>query len=218
MEMKDLAFEDWVRLNFDRPVASPAWYWNPEADTWEEEPALSIAYITRAFEESARVFAPFSDAQLDQGLWHLINESGEIGYLFAESVTEGDKLRCARSIFALFERCFAIRCSNSLLHRDEKASPLNSVCYMWWDIFPTWGAPDSPARHALDSELLRVMQKTLALDSAACRESALHGLSHWHLHYPRVVEATIDAFLAGRPKLSRHLQNYARDARNGAVQ
>jgi hypothetical protein len=40
----------------------------------------------------------------------------------------------------------------------------------------------------LDVELLAVMKEILTLDSLACQESALHGLSHWRHHYSRFVE------------------------------
>ena len=218
MEVTNLSFEEWVRFIFDRPVTSPAWYWDTDADWWQGEPCLSVEYMTRAFEDAAEVLRPYSDAQLNQGLWYLINETGgEMYALLAESVSLTDQLRCVRSIFTLFKRCFAVRCSDSLSHRDEKANPLNAVCYMWWDIFPTWGAPNDPARHMLDSELLRMMRKTLALDSEACRESALHGLGHWRLHYPDKTTEIIDDFLAGRTVISRPLRSYALRARKGMV-
>jgi hypothetical protein len=62
------------------------------------------------------------------------------------------------------------------------------------------------------------MADVLALDSVACQESALHGLGHWQAAYPHVVEATIDRFLAARPRARPELVAYARGARAGCVQ
>jgi hypothetical protein len=61
---------------------------------------------------------------------------------------------------------------------DASMNPLNSICYMWWDIFPTMGQTDNEAYHQRDQLLLNVIRKTLDLDSDACREGALHGLGH----------------------------------------
>ncbi len=61
------------------------------------------------------------------------------------------------------------------------------------------------------------MRRTLDLSSDACRESALHGLGHWHLEYPQQVEAIIDRFLDSHPDLRSELKAYARAARKGRV-
>jgi hypothetical protein len=211
-------FEEWLRIHFDPSVTALECYLYPDGEGGEMEPILSVDYITRTFEESGEVLRRFSDTQLNQGLWFLLIESGEMSALFAKGVSLSAQLGCIRSIFTLFKRCFAVRCSNSLSHREDKANPLNAVCYMWWDAFPAWGAPDDPARHLLDSELLRMIRMTLSLDSEAVRESALHGLNHWHLHYPDKTREIIDEFLNSRIKISRHLRTYALAARNGAVQ
>lgn len=105
--------------------------------------------------------------------------------LIEPGVAWPERQRGIRAIAALFTRLFARRCSNHLSHFDEKgASPLNSACYMWWDLFPTWGQPEDPVEAKLDAELLAVMSQILAIDSLPCQESELHGLGHWHMHYP----------------------------------
>jgi hypothetical protein len=88
---------------------------------------------------------------------------------------------------------------------------------MWWDIIPFFGAPDDPSRQKLDEAALSVMQKTLSLDSLACRESALHGLGHWQHCYPERVGEIIDRALSGAKGWPRELTDYARDARRGCV-
>ena len=127
--------------------------------------------------------------------------------------------RDSGAIGALFAKLFAPRCSPHLSHLDEAgASALNVSCYMWWDLIPFLGRPDDPARREIDDACLGVMERTLDLDSIACRESALHGLGHWHGGYPRRVESAIDAFLGAHPDLRPELVRYARSARSGCVQ
>jgi len=89
---------------------------------------------------------------------------------------------------------------------------------MWWDSFPIAGAPDDPTRTEVDEAFLEVMDRLLDLPSEACQESALHGLGHWHLEYPKQVEAIIGSFLDRHPVLRSELKEYALDAREGLVQ
>lgn len=204
-------FSDWVQKVFNHPVREPEWYWDREADTIEPSPSRSVAYLTRLFKDPEPVLAPYTDGQLNQGFWYLVHNACS-SYMF--SLTEGkdpwvslpegavpwpERREGIRAIATLFERLFAKRCSEHLSHIDEPgASPLNSACYMWWDLFPAHGQPDKPTYADLDAELLGVMKLTLALDSVACQESALHGLGHWQMYYPAFVHEAVDEFLARR--------------------
>jgi hypothetical protein len=127
------------------------------------------------------------------------------------------RLRCVRSILILF-RMFESRCTHHLAHVDEPDSnPVNSICYMFWDIFQVSGRPDEPSFADLDHALLTVMQEILALPSDACRESALHGLGHWQAMYPNEVEQIVDSCIADNPKLRPELRLYAERSRSGDV-
>jgi hypothetical protein len=125
---------------------------------------------------------------------------------------------CIRSIGPLFAEIFAKRCSSHLAHLDEpNADPLNEVCYMWWDLFPTWGDPSDPACEARDRESLQVMAGLLALDSMAVQESALHGLGHWYPQYSEFVELTVREFLHSNHRARGELREYALKACQGNV-
>ncbi len=223
-QLNQKAFNNWIKYIFDHPVTEPAWYWEEEDDwVWDIPPAATVAYITTAFENAKQVFEPFSDAQLNQGLWYLISNSCS-NQIFALLQLENgvpwlDRQRCIRSIFTLFQQCIAKRCSPHLGHLDEpNANPLNSVCYMWWDIFPWYGHPREPMYQEIDEEFINVMQMTLQLNSDPCRESALHGLGHWQIYYPEKITAIIDDFLARNPRIRPELKKYALNARVGYVQ
>jgi hypothetical protein len=108
------------------------------------------------------------------------------------------------------------RCTPSLAHEEKLSSALNSACFMWWDLLPLtegwFGAEDVQ----LADEVLAVLSDLLQIPHDACRESALHGLGHWAMHYPRAAEI-IDRFLRDSSNLRPELVEYAEQARTGHV-
>ncbi len=222
--LKNLTFEQWVTHVFDHSVPlddiEKAWHWDIDRDWWEEDTADTVQFLTQAFENAAVVLQPYSDAQLKQGLWFLVDSSCS-NHMFAlldASVPWPARQRCIQSIYKLYEGCFAQRCTPHLSHLDEPgASPLNLVCYMWWDIIPIYGKPNDPVWSEFDQEILGVMESTLQLDSIACHESALHGLGHWQHKYSERVGEIIDAFLMKHRELRKELEMYAANAYVGYV-
>jgi hypothetical protein len=84
-----------------------------------------------------------------------------------------------------------------------------------------WARPtehsEVDALRGIDDAIPHVMARTLRLASEACRESALHGLGHWHRAHPDRATTIIDAWLAGDPCISPELRQYALSARRGCV-
>lgn len=171
-QLKNLSFEGWLTYVFDHPVPvddAKAWYWDFDRDEWHEDPADAIRFMTQAFENAAEVFQPYSDAQLNQGLWFIVSSScsNHMLALLDASMPWPAQQRCIYSIHQLYQQCFAKRCSPHLSHLNEPgANPLNLVCYMWWDIMPIYGHPDDPIWKEVDEDILRVMESTLQLDAA----------------------------------------------------
>ncbi len=220
--LTDLTFEQWLHFVFDHPVdeSKLEWYWDIDADWWDGPTATTLQFLTQAFENAAEVFQPFTDAQLNQGLWYLASNacSDHMLALLDNDVPWDERQRCIRSTISLYQTCFAARCTPHLGHKDEpEAGPLNQVCYMWWDIIPIYGMPQEPTRNELDQEILRVMETTLQIDSLACCESSLHGLGHWQLYYPKQVQGIIDSFLQTHTNLREELRSYALQAQRGYV-
>jgi hypothetical protein len=236
-ELTDLPFETWVTFVFDHPapdsdtptgmrksevVISHPWYLERDRDWWNpsRQPEVTVAYLTNLFENVPHTLASFSDAQVKEGLWFLLSPacSDHLLTLLNPAVAWSVRKRCIDSIFTLFERFLALRCSPHLSHLDEPgANPLNAVCYMWWDLLPVAGKPDDPTRKQIDEAFLDVMRRSLELASDACRESALHGLGHWHLEYPTAVETIITQFLKRHSALRSELKAYALAAQQGLV-
>jgi hypothetical protein len=220
--LSDLTFEEWVIFVFDHPVDNSRleWYWDLDADWWEGPDAVTVDYLTQAFENPESVFAPYTDSQLNQALWYLVSNacSNHLFALMDVAVPWPARERCIHSFQSLFKDCFAKRCTPHLSHLDESgAGPLNSVCYMWWDIIPVAGQPADPEGKEMDQAILQVMNAALRLDSIACQESALHGLGHWHLNYPRQVEELIQGFLKRNKVLTENLRKYALSGMRGCV-
>lgn len=176
---------DWVAHIFDHPVTEPAWHWEEDAHHWDDTPASIVELISQTFARADVLLAGFSDAQLNQGVWYLVSNSEHMFSLVDLKVPADRRVAALQSFVPFFEKVMAQRCSAHLSQLDEPgANPLNSACYMWWDILPIHGSPEMPERRNFDTEVLRVFERLLAIGHDACRESALHGLGHWVPYYP----------------------------------
>jgi len=215
-----VVFMDWVKAVFDHPVAEREWYWDPQFPDWWDSLGLTdellVAHMTALFREPSSLES-YSSEQVAQGIWFLIGDSSPAqasGALVRSSVDVETRVACVRSM-ADFFRLFVAPSAPG--RADTDSDPFHIACYMWWDIFPTWGGA-----HAAERELhqagLHVMTEVLALDSELCHISALHGLNHWHMHYPEYVEAAVDRFLATGGPISATVREYAAAARKGCAQ
>jgi hypothetical protein len=232
MLISEVTFEEWLSFVFDAPVTHGDWLGEFQRGYWNDAPEILLAYLTRAFAEAGKFLTPYSDAQLNQALWEVCNEY--CNGFFDGNLPLTDRIRGIESIYSLYEQLFAPRCTaitSNGLTKTTGVSHLNSICYMWWDVFPTWGNRDEQG-NPLGLACLEVMEKSLSLDSIACQEGALHGLGHWHLHYPTETEASIDDYLkqhytkGGKKKIAMtrttslplDLERYALSARSGCIQ
>ena len=215
-----LPFEGWVGHTFDHPAPGPEWYFDLDAPFWAGPASLTVAYVTRLFEDPCPMLAGYSDEQLKQGFWYLLS-NGLSDYMCAltdVSVPMTDRVRCVRSFVPVFKNLFAMRCTPHLSHLDEPgAGPLNLACYMWWDIIPFGVTPTDASDRELGEAALGAMADILSIDRVACQESALHGLGHWQRRWPTEVARIIDEFLARTANARAELLAYARSARGGCV-
>lgn len=216
------SFETWIAHCFDHPVTSDAWYFAPDAPEWVAPAELTLAYLTRLFSTSIDSVGRFSDAQFNQGFWYLASDecSDHMFLLVDASLPEAARLDCLRAMKHLFAELFFSRCTNLPSHgqpADAGLSPLNAICYMWWDVMPIHGEPNDPRRAAFDMAVLALLRDTLGLGSFACQESALHGLGHWSYYYRAQVREIVEHYLGDAPD-SAVLGAYARLAADGNVQ
>jgi hypothetical protein len=220
MRRTDVSYEDWLDETFGRAVTGEAYPQFIECDPGEW-PALvtdelALEYLTRLFEHPGKALRYFSDRQIAAGLWEL--GPGDAHCLFNRDLPVEARLRLIGSVEILFRDFFAASCVPGLSHATkEHISPLNTICYMWWEVI-TWGwQKDDPAAERLTARDLDVMESVLRLSNPACQEAALHGLGHMVGHSDRALEV-MERFLAHSPDLDPALLEYARAARTGCIQ
>lgn len=225
-----MTFDEWIKAVFDHPVTDQHWSFQEDDsyvlwDFYANQPQRCAEYIARTFEEIARFPDHYSDGQIAAGLKYIVEPSFSS---VAFNVVDLDKpvdmttrLRCIAAIYTVYEQLFAVRCTSQvarLVDETIERNPLNYICFMWWDVFPTHGHPDQPEYAELDQAILDVITRTLSIDSEACQEAALHGLSEWHYRYPRTVMEIGKRFLAENPQITPELRAYGEKAYWGGVQ
>ncbi|TCN29012.1 hypothetical protein [Sinorhizobium americanum] len=220
--VSNLSYDAWLEHAFGhaiRPHGYP-WFFDEDPPWWNPEPPVAIEYFMRLFSTTEHSLASFSDAQIAQGLTYLLSTSasGDNGWFYSTSTPTAARLSCIEAIENVFTDLFAPRCAAVLGHIDEPgAAPLNTVCYMWWDEFPSLALPDDPSCDRMQKAAIDVMRRTLGLSSIACQEAALHGLGHWARYRPSDVAAAVDEFLGDGRSKRAEIVSYARSARCGCV-
>jgi hypothetical protein len=217
--MPTVSFGDWVEEVFSHPLRKPAWYWDNGFDehwgTLGLLDSLTVEYMTRLF-QAPNCLESYSLEQVAQGLWFLIGESspGQSAHtLLNSSVPLQHRIGCVDAMTNFFRVFVAPAAPDAA---DDQKNPFHIACYMWWDIFPTYGNPNA-GEDRLHSACLKTMAATLMIPSELCQLSALHGLNHWHLHHADKVEALIDQFLQNTPGLTPRIVGYAATARSGCA-
>jgi hypothetical protein len=214
-------FDHWLRIVFDHPAADgqPEWYWAQDFDRiWDSlelDEAVTVEYLTRLFARPD-VLRTYSLDQVAQAIWFLVGSSPAepIRAVLHASVPLAPRVGCVEAI-AIFFRDFVGPAAPGASRANE--DPFHTACYMWWDLFPTWGGP-AAGEPEIHHACLKTMAETLSVRSELCQLSALHGLNHWVLHHHLQVEQTIDAFLAVTPDVSPLIREYAAAARAGCAQ
>ena len=210
-------YEEWLTFVFDH---EPGTDWEFEIATadfhiTEEE---SVDLMTLTFARSGADLACYSDAQVNEGLYFIV-DPGKSDWLFgfeSAAVPLTKRTRGIQSIYNLYADCFGRRCTDTLGHLSEGGSDLNEICYMFWDICPLIPPGDNADQNALGEAVVSVLEQTLHLPHRACREAALHGMGHLAYWFSARVQKAIDEILCSG-ELDPALQSYALSAREGMV-
>lgn len=214
-------FVAWVDAVFNHPVSEPEWYFGDGFDEFwtahERSPSDAVELLRLLFSQPAPLLTRYTHDQIAQGVWFTAGEAspGRLCYaLIDDSIQLEARVRCIREIFTLFRDLFAVACSGPARHHSDS---LHVACYMWWDIFPSWGFRDCRGP-VIDGACLEVMTRTLEIPVEVCQIAALHGLNHWYHHHGREVTAIIDSFLQTPAPVSKEVREYAGVARWGRSQ
>jgi hypothetical protein len=222
--MATAAYHQWLDAVFDHPVHEQEWYWDEGFDTYwadlELTDAATVEYMTRLFSAPDRL-KQYSPEQVAQGLWFLIGESapGQSAYaLLNRGVALNDRIKCVGAMLNFFCVFVAPAAPG---RATEQTDDFQQACYMWWDIFPTYGGarygPETGGEPELHTACLNVMEAMLSVPSELCQLTALHGLNHWHQNYSKQVERIVDSFLNKTPNLTNRIIEYAGRARAGGA-
>jgi hypothetical protein len=218
--MPTVTFDDWVEAVFDHPLRKPLWYWDSDFDEYWDAlglfDSLSIEYMTRLF-LGPDTLRRYSLEQVAQGIWFLIGESSpsqSAHTLLKSKVPLQQRIGCVDAITKFF-RVFVAPAAPGAA--DERKNAFHMACYMWWDIFPTYGNLNTGEAELYDA-CLNTMAAILTIPSELCQLSALHGLNHWHLHHAERVESIVDVFLTKTSGLTARMVEYAATARSGCAQ
>ena len=163
-------FEQWVQAVFDHPAEGPEWYWDPAFDSLWQSLGLTdvqtVRYLTRLFLES-HCLQHYSLAQVAQGIWFLIGDASPAQPTYAllrPQVGLGERCACIQAISAFFRDFVAPAASGAY---EIESDPFHIACYMWWDIFPTWGGQQA-GESELHATCLKVMAEVLVSGLPSC--------------------------------------------------
>jgi len=209
-------YQAWLKHVFDHEVKDQYWYYGEDAPEFAASPDEIVELLGRTFRFAGQDLKRFSDGQVDQGFWYLAGASSDyIRELTLANVPLEKRLAAIDGIYHLYADCFAKRCAETMGHLSEEGSPLNSICYMFWDICQlTWGF--DCREKEIQAAVVNVLEKSLAIKHRACQEGALHGLGEIAHACPVKVREIVDRFLA-ETNLDEQLRAYALKAREGRV-
>ena len=220
MLLAPATFEEWLDETFGRAVMGEHYpeFVHRDVQDWPDPVSSSDAvdYLTRLFEHPEESLRYYSDRQIAPGLWEL--GPGDAHCVYDQAIPIEKRLRLIGSVETFFRDFFDKRCVPKLSDTaSEHVSPLNTICYMWWEVI-TWGwQKDDPDAERIRERDFDVMETVLQFANPACKESALHGLGHM-VHQSDRARAIIDRFLATERDLEPELESYARAARTGCIQ
>lgn len=212
-----IGYEGWVDSIFsakseETDFFESIYFYSPK------EQACALRLSIEVFRNINSVIERYGEHSVCKGLFFFINGmKSHMPYLFtsAELPTEL-RLEAIEAIYYVFVNFFEPRCQQIASHgRDVSLGCLNDLCYMWWDEFPYHGGGGGADDNVINKAFLSLLERLLNLRNVACKESALHGLGHWHISCPEEVSEIIGNHLNDMPN---ELIDYAMQATCGNVQ
>lgn len=208
MDMK-ISYEDWKLdlLTYDDSSIK-----NCDTIIWGLSGEQTYIYVTRFFSEGKNLLHDTNPEELNRILWLLIHDVLNVIPEEYPSLSVWKDYFTATKI--LFREIFNCYCVPVLGHKDEQpTNPLNSSCYMWWDVVPIWH-PDKQVLNQIQQLCLETITYCLTLNNLACKESALHGLGHCYSIDSHAVKVIIQNSYSSIPE---QLKKYAHSAMCGCV-
>ena len=213
-----MTYEEFVEFLYQRHEDDKEWYFAEGFMPPELNSETQVLFATQIFKNAEAYAKTFTERQFCLGLNYLINPAASWHcYSYLESsVDEAVRLSVFDSMYDVFSLVFDQRCRETVSNRADLPSATYSyMCYMWWDVFPRHGIPFESYLQETDRTIQSLLARLLTLESVACKESALHGLGHWHAAFSDFVEETI---ARASLQIPESLKEYAKRAGTGDVQ
>ncbi|TAG49460.1 MAG: hypothetical protein EAZ30_03405 [Betaproteobacteria bacterium] len=224
--ISDSLYATCVTFLFDRPekdeLNGEAWYWSLDADEHEFNPSpiewvkLQTLIFARCGEDLKR----FSDEQVGLGLNYLMsNAVGDASCAAADpSVSIDDAMRMMEHFPTLWRACIGPRLAGVHNRIGYGNGELGYVCYMWFDVWPTFY--QNRNKPEWRDAMWRLFVELLSMPCREVQVSALHGLGHEgrYLGRKKDIDQLIYTFVASVASTDEALIDYAEAARQGMVQ
>ncbi len=152
------------------------------------------------FHNSSILLTQFRPEQLEQGFWFLLGPKLDLPRLiWDERLSRELREDTIEAMVEVFRQLFS-------------KNPLDTICYMWWDLVIS---PYQRRDSALEEKVVEALALILKMDSHQCQKAALHGLGHLE---STAKKAVIEIYLEQNPHLDLDAQAYAAAAVEGRVQ
>jgi hypothetical protein len=212
-----------LRYLFDRPLPQGSereWYWNVDEPAFEATPLEWTRILTVLFANAGTDLVTYGDEQLGMGLNYVMsNAISNVPFAAIDaSVPLEEAMRMMQAMPALWRQCIGPRLASFRAPIGSAAGRLAYVCYMWFDVWPTfWNVRHEPRWR---DALWQVLREMLDVPCREVQVAALHGIGHCGCDLERqdIIDGTVEAFIRSIDKNDQELKNYADAARRGCVQ
>lgn len=212
-----------LRYLFDRPVPEgqeQEWFWNIDEPNFEATPLEWTRIQAVLFSSAGTDLAGYSDEQVGMGLNYVMsNAVSDVPFAAINaSVPLDEAMRMMQAMPALWQQCIGPRLASLQVPVGASAGRLAYVCYMWFDVWPTfWNVRHEPRWR---DAVWRVLHEMLLVPCREVQVAALHGIGHCGRDLERqdVIDRTVEAFILSIDKNDQELKDYANAARRGCVQ
>lgn len=212
-----------LRYLFDRPAPDSQgreWYWDIDEPEFEATPLEWTRIQCVLFANAGTDLAAYSDEQVGMGLYYVIsNNVSNVPFAAIDaSVPLDEAMRMMRAMTILWRQCIGPRLASVRAPIGSSRGALGQVCYMWFDIWPTfWNVRHEPRWR---DAVWQVLQEMLDMPCREVQVAALHGIGHRARDLERrdVVDSVVEAFIRAIDQDDRELRDYADAARRGRVQ
>jgi hypothetical protein len=222
--LSDALYESCLSYLFDRSekdaTNGEAWYWSLDESNFDPTPVEWVKLQTLIFARAGEDLRLFTDEQVGMGLNYLMsNGISDASCAAADpSVSIEDAQTMMEHFPTLWKECIGPRLANVHNRIGYGNGELGHVCYMWFDVWPTFY--QNKEKPEWCEAMWSLFCQLLAMPYREVQVAALHGIGHdgKYLNRQKDIDQLIYTFISTVPKWDDELIDYAEAARQGMVQ